>query len=289
MKTDIHPDYVATDCDLHLRLHLHDAQHRQERRDPRRGLLAVPPVLHRQAEDPRHRRPRGPLRDSFRQDGRPAPSSCPSTASEPASEAISSGADPAPPSCSGLQSVLRREDPTCSKCIDDLLAEYAGARAAKLADPAIHADQNRGAQRRQALRRARPHRRDAIASTRARAAISPPAKRTRRRGRRRSPRSPGARGARAELEERLRSCCMPRDPHRREGRHRRDQGAARAARSPRCSPATCCGCTSATPSGGLEDRDDRRRPSPTSAATRTCPSRSSRAGHRAPARASGRG
>ena len=67
MKTGIHPDYVETTVDLRLRQHVHHPQHREERPDPRRGLLAVPPVLHRQAEDPRQRRPRRPLREALRQ------------------------------------------------------------------------------------------------------------------------------------------------------------------------------------------------------------------------------
>ena len=67
MKPDIHPDYVDDDGDLHLREHVHHPQHRDQRRDPRRRLLAVPPVLHGQAEDPRHRWPRGPVRAALRQ------------------------------------------------------------------------------------------------------------------------------------------------------------------------------------------------------------------------------
>ena len=43
----------------------------------------------------------------------------------------------------------------------------------------------------------------------------------------------------------------------------------RAARSRRCSPATCCGCTCATPSGRAGGPRCSTRPSPTSAATRT--------------------
>ena len=78
MKKDIHPDYVDDPGDLHLRQPVHDPEHRRVRHHPRRRLLAVPPVLHRQAEDPRHRRPRGPLRGSLRQEGslpkQPSPS-----------------------------------------------------------------------------------------------------------------------------------------------------------------------------------------------------------------------
>ena len=48
---------------------------------------------------------------------------------------------------------------------------------------------------------------------------------------------------------------------------------ARAARSRRCSPATCCGCTCATPSGSAGRPRSSTPPSPTSAATRTSRSR----------------
>ena len=66
-----HPPRLRRDHGhLYLWQHVHHAQHREERRHPRRRLLAVPPVLHGQAEDPRHRRPRRPLRGPLRQEGR---------------------------------------------------------------------------------------------------------------------------------------------------------------------------------------------------------------------------
>ena len=40
MKNDIHPEYVDDPGDLHLRQHVHHPQHRHERRDPRRRVLA---------------------------------------------------------------------------------------------------------------------------------------------------------------------------------------------------------------------------------------------------------
>ena len=70
LKKDLHPTYVGDPGDLHLWQHVHDPQHREERRHPRRRLLAVPPVLHGQAEDPRHRWPRRPVRGPLRQEGR---------------------------------------------------------------------------------------------------------------------------------------------------------------------------------------------------------------------------
>ena len=68
----------------------------------------------------------------------------------------------------------------------------------------------------------------------------------------------GARGAgRASSPTGCASCCCPRTPTTtRTSSSRSRRG--RAATSRRCSPATCCGCTCATPSGGLEDRDPRR-------------------------------
>ena len=70
MKKDLHPDYVETTVTCTCGAHVHHAQHREERHHPRRRVLAVPPVLHGQAEDPRHRWPRGPLRGPLRQEGR---------------------------------------------------------------------------------------------------------------------------------------------------------------------------------------------------------------------------
>ncbi len=52
---------------LHLRCVVHHPEHHRQRHHPCRRLLRVPPVLHGQAEDPRHRRPRGPLRGPLRQ------------------------------------------------------------------------------------------------------------------------------------------------------------------------------------------------------------------------------
>src|SRR5258708_39340992 len=43
--------------DLHLRQYFYYPQHVADRRDSRRCLLDLPPVLHRQAEDPGHRWP----------------------------------------------------------------------------------------------------------------------------------------------------------------------------------------------------------------------------------------
>src|SRR6185312_4407246 len=44
-----------------------DPQHVLDRSADGRGVLGVPPLLHRQAEDPGHRWPRRPLREAVRQ------------------------------------------------------------------------------------------------------------------------------------------------------------------------------------------------------------------------------
>ena len=64
MKPDIHPTYVETLGHLYLWQHLHDPEHRAQRRDPRRCVLQLPPVLHGQAEDSRHRRTCCSLREA---------------------------------------------------------------------------------------------------------------------------------------------------------------------------------------------------------------------------------
>ena len=67
MKSGIHPDYVDDHRASAVAATPSDPQHQEERTDQRRGLLAVPPVLHRQAEDPRQRRTCRALREALRQ------------------------------------------------------------------------------------------------------------------------------------------------------------------------------------------------------------------------------
>ena len=55
MKTDIHPDYVEATVQLLVRQHVHDPL--DQGRPPRRAVQRVPPLLHRQAEAGRLRRP----------------------------------------------------------------------------------------------------------------------------------------------------------------------------------------------------------------------------------------
>ena len=73
MKNDIHPDYVETQVTCTCGATFTTRSTVATGHDPLRRLLAVPPLLHRQAEDPRHRRPRRPLRGPLRQ-GRRRPS-----------------------------------------------------------------------------------------------------------------------------------------------------------------------------------------------------------------------
>ena len=80
MKKDIHPEYVETQVTCTC------GNTFTTRSTATSGIIhadvcsQLPPVLHRQAEDPRHRRPRRPLRGALRQGGRrrrtpPRPSS----------------------------------------------------------------------------------------------------------------------------------------------------------------------------------------------------------------------
>ncbi|CAA9389431.1 MAG: LSU ribosomal protein L31p @ LSU ribosomal protein L31p, zinc-dependent, partial [uncultured Quadrisphaera sp.] len=67
---DRHPPRVPRhDGHLHLRRRVPDAQHRAVRLAARRRVQRLPPVLHGQAEDPRHRRPHRALPAALRQEG----------------------------------------------------------------------------------------------------------------------------------------------------------------------------------------------------------------------------
>ena len=119
MKKDIHPDYVTDPGDLHLWRPVHDPEHRRVGRHPLRRVLAVPPVLHRQAEDPRHRWSRGPLRGSLRQEGR-----CREEV-----VLLDPGTHP-----------RTRKEASVFEAVDALVAEHA-ALEGRLAEPETHADQ----------------------------------------------------------------------------------------------------------------------------------------------------
>ena len=67
MKKGIHPEYVDTvvTCTCGNTFHTRSTITSGEMRVDR--VLGLPPVLHGQAEDPRHRRPRRQVRGSLRQ------------------------------------------------------------------------------------------------------------------------------------------------------------------------------------------------------------------------------
>ena len=68
MKPEIHPEYVVTTVTCACGNDLRHAVSTEPPASSAPSLLAVPPVLHRQAEDPRHRWPRGAVRGAFRQE-----------------------------------------------------------------------------------------------------------------------------------------------------------------------------------------------------------------------------
>ena len=130
--------------------------------------------------------------------------------------------------------------------VSDLVSEHAELEHA-LADPGVHADQEK----------ARPHGRRyaeltpivrAYQEWRQTSADEETARELAREDSSFAAEAEQLAVHREELEAELRQLLVPRDPN-----DDRDiileVKAARAARSPRCSPGTCCACTSATPSG----------------------------------------
>src|ERR671916_668818 len=131
--------------DLWLREHLHHPQHGARRSADRRDLLRLPPLLHGQAADPGHRRPRGPLREAVRQAQRQRRPVVPPTAPVPprVGRAPSSCPAPVPPSRGPLMSSSTDAGSGgASDRLSGLLAEHA-ARETELAAPAVHADASR--------------------------------------------------------------------------------------------------------------------------------------------------
>ena len=216
MKRDIHPEYVETQVTCTCGATFTTRSTAKSGTIHAEVCSAVPPVLHGQAEDPRHRWPRGPLRGSASA-RRPQPPSSdlerraracprrpwrrpraapgrPASSSGPCDHHRPAGAD----ACS-------RPSTTCSPSTPSLEKQ--------LADPAVHADQANGAQARQALRRAQPDRRDVppleaagddLAAARELAARRPGV-------RRRGPASWSS--SATQLAERLRLLLIPRDPN----------------------------------------------------------------------------
>ena len=72
MKKDIHPEYVETTVTCTCGDTFTTRSTATTGKIHADVCCAVPPVLHGQAEDPRHRRPRRPVRGSLRQEGRQA-------------------------------------------------------------------------------------------------------------------------------------------------------------------------------------------------------------------------
>ena len=217
---------------------------------------AVPPVLHGQAEDPRHRWPRGPVRGALRQEGRlqeVATSRRRSTA-----RVHLTGAPGPAPFASPAHTIHTHQEPRCSRRSRNCSPSTPTWRR-QLADPAVHADQARARKLGKRYAELTP----IVGAYRAWKQTGDDietAARARRRGRRTSPpRSSSWSKQREELDRAAARCCSsratPATTRTSSSRSRR----ARAARSPRCSPATCCACTCGTPSGSrLEDRDHRR-------------------------------
>ena len=67
MKSGIHPDYVETTVHCGCGNTFTTRSTKKGGQIARRGLLSVPSLLHRQAEDSRQRRPCRPLREALRQ------------------------------------------------------------------------------------------------------------------------------------------------------------------------------------------------------------------------------
>src|SRR6476661_361954 len=107
---------------LRLRQPLHHPQHQVQRVHHGRGLLGLPPLLHRQAEDPRCRRSRRALRGAVRQADR---------SQEVATQT-------APTAAVGAV-LVSGGGPVAAPTVDALLMEYAELERA-LADPSVHAD-----------------------------------------------------------------------------------------------------------------------------------------------------
>ena len=263
-----HPPRVRRDRGhLHLRQHVHHAQHRDER--------------HRST--PTSARTATRSTRASRRSSTPAaawPGSRSATARQPASSDADAGPRPASPSRppslrhgAGRLDVSRRstaeasEERACSKPSTSLLAEHAELER-ELADPGVTPTRRSAKTPRPAVRRAHPvvaHLAasgsglgDDLGAARELAAEDAVVRRRGRAARARSARSPrsgcGTCSSRATRPTTRTSS----------SRSRR----ARAARSRRCSPATCCGCTCGTPSARAGRPRSSTPPSPTSAATR---------------------
>src|SRR5690606_34966795 len=185
---------------------------RRERRDPRGRVLQLPPVLHGQAEDPRHRRPGRALRAALQEEGRQEVGRKAAYSDQGRPGETSRGSPGRSESAPGGRRGPRdRDGPGHSVNLDDLISEYASIEE-RLADPSVHADQGLARKLGKRYAELRPiietHRelvstQDDLAAARELAeedgAFAAEAEELEER--------------RAELEERLRRLLVPRDPN----------------------------------------------------------------------------
>ncbi len=254
--------------DLYLRQHVHHAQHREQRLHPLRRVLAVPPVLHRQAEDPGHRWPRGPLREALRaRRRRTRRSSC---TGAPAPARAEAGAL----SVSGpLRVVEPVETPGGEACSRQSKGWWPSTASSSTGSRTRASTPTRGWPSGSTSGTPSCPRSCARTTTGAGSATTsrPPVSwppRTRRSRRRPRP----SRSAGPPPRSGCGTCwCRATPPTPRTRCWR--SSPARAARSRRCSPATCCGCTPATPSGAAGRPSSSTPTSPTWAASSRSPSR----------------
>ena len=138
MKKDIHPDYVETTVTCTCGNTFTTRSTAKTGVDPRRRLLAVPPVLHGQAEDPRHRRPRRPVRGALRQEGR-------RQVAFPTAPVRPLAGGPARRVCARRRRPMPAR-PTETPCSTPRRPSSTStpSSSAQLADPAVHADPDRG-------------------------------------------------------------------------------------------------------------------------------------------------
>ena len=270
MKKDIHPDYVDTEVTCTCGATFTTRSTATSGTHPRRRVLAVPPVLHRQAEDPRHRRPRRPLRGPLRQEGstKTPRSSC---SRAPASR---TRGRPAlvicPHRIAEGQPGHRRG--VMFEAVEGLVAEHAELEE-QLAAPETHADARLAKRLNQRYAQLSSHHRclAGLAGARRRPRGGPRAG-GRGPGVRRGGRGAGRR-QRATAEERLRHLLVPARPDRRQGRDPRGEvgGGRRGVGAVRRRPAAHVHPVRRGRAAGRSRSSTP--PSPTSAATSRSPSR----------------
>ena len=139
MKKNVHPDYTETQVTCTCGNTFTTRSTVGQRLHPLGRLLAVPPVLHRQAEDPRHRRSRRPVREALRPEVGGREEVAPSGRRSQRSSRVAGPALCACPDHS-LVRARRDEEAIMFEAVEGLVAEHADLEQ-RLADPSIHADQ----------------------------------------------------------------------------------------------------------------------------------------------------